>query len=422
MICAKARGMVDKTAPQFKKESLVLNIIKEELALANFSQLEVPVIEKSELFLKAIGSETDVVNKELFFISSRNEEKPNELCLRPELTAGIFRLFCENKNDLQLPFKCFSVGPCFRYERPQKGRNRQFDQVSIESIGIKSCFSSIELVVLLDKLFTNRFKLAEYVLKINYLGTFEERVEYQNSLRLFLADNHAQLCSDCNIRREKNPIRCLDCKQEICQDILKNGPALSDFLTESSLAEFDTIKEVLDLACVNYLVEPSLVRGLDYYSGLVFEFCSDLLGAQNTFCGGGQYDLASSFGLKEKVLSVGAGVGVVRLLMLLDATNKQIQLQEKPLVSIVTFDQMHYSFSMLLLNSLRNNGIRSEADFSGASLKTVLKNVSNAGSKLVIFVGDDEVNNNYLKVKNFETGEEFKVSQGDIFAFLGKHV
>ena len=313
----KVRGTIDKLETEIALETAIIQKISRWLTLANFKKIDTPILEKVDLFIDSIGSETDVVSKELFFAQGKNPSD-EKICLRPEFTAGIFRAFLENQTKLVTPWKVFSVGPCFRYERPQKGRLRQFDQISLEIIDAKAQLFDADILILLDRIFFHEFQLTNYILKINYIGSITERTFFKEALLVFLETEQTKLCADCQKRRFTNPLRCLDCKNVICSELLKQAPKITDFLDNATQEAFTQIQHNLNNNSVNFTIDPLLVRGLDYYQGLVFEFVSGDLGAQSTFCGGGRYELAQRLGNDKAIPCVGAGIGLTRLCMLVD--------------------------------------------------------------------------------------------------------
>lgn len=414
---SKIRGVRDKFAGEFSREKKIKSIIQDWLHLANFSEVATPILEKTDLYFRAVGAETDIVSKEMFLITPRTEES-DSICLRPELTASLFRAFLEEEQSLNRPWKVFTIGPCFRYERPQKGRLREFNQASIELINTKSIHSLIELIILLDRLFSHQFRIANYSLKINSLGRLHDRQKYREALLQFLSERLDSICFQCQQRMIKNPLRCLDCKSLNCQQIYLAAPKMLDSLCESSAVEFAKTKELLELASVNFLIDDRLVRGLDYYDGVVFEFVSLDLGSQNTFCGGGEYALGNLFDLKDNYHSVGAGIGIERLAIVLE--NSEVLLTKiDTLVCILPLKAEFETIGQLLLDFLRKEKVRCEflAD-EGLSIKQKMKFANKLAADIVIFIGDDEVSQNYFTVKNMNSGEEAKVSQQNLLVFL----
>lgn len=412
---SKVRGTLDKIGTSLRLEEKIIEKITKWLNLYNYSRIETPVIEKASLFIESLGTDTDIVNKEMFFIQTRDDE---QICLRPEFTVGIFRAFLEKQGSLLLPWKVFSIGPCFRYERPQKGRWRQFDQVSIELIGGKSIFYDAELILMLDRLFSQIFLFPEYTLKINYIGTAQDRINFRTALGNFLDKHTTELCIDCKKRRNTNTLRCLDCKNENCQNIFINAPKILDYLTPASFLDFEKLKNTLHLNSVNFEVCNTLVRGLDYYEGIVFEFISNNLGSQSTFCGGGRYELSKKFGLNPNstVPSVGAGIGLGRLCMLLENIEKPKS--DNRLIAIIPISDKELEFATILADFLRSHEFTIDIFFDKKPVKSAIKQAEKLLAHSVIFVGEEEVKTGLFTIKNMVTGTEVKATQEKLIEHL----
>ncbi len=412
MVPSKVRGTQDKL--NLKLQNSLVQTIEAQLLLANFVPAETPILEKLDLFKSAVGSETDVVSKEMFLVHSGEDD---QICLRPEMTASFFRAFLENRSELPSPWKAFATGPCFRHERPQKGRFRQFDQVNIETIDIKSELFDVELLTVLDRLFSHTLQIPAYSLKINYLGTDQDRVSFRKQFDLFLENNFEKICTTCQTRAKKNPLRCFDCKNNSCILIFTQAPKITESLSAESKEKFSSIKKSLELSCVNFDEDHSLVRGLDYYQGLVFEFSTDLgLGSQTAFAGGGRYELATRLKLKDEVLAVGAGIGVARLLMVLEETQKVTIKNDA--VGIIPMSDAQEMFCLLLATHLRSEQIPCSVILDKNSIKSKIKAAEKSCGNLVLFVGEDEVNNNFVTIKNLVDGASEKIAQQDLVAKL----
>lgn len=412
----KVRGTLDKLEKDTKVESIIIDKVSGWLNLCNFNKIQTPILEKTDLFIESIGQSTDIVNKELFFIQNRTESD-EKICLRPELTAGIFRAYLENKSQITSPWKVFTIGSCFRYERPQKGRWRQFDQISIEIIDAKSEMFDAELILNLDRFFSHQLNLTNYLLKINYIGNHEERKSFREALLGFLTDHEPSLCKDCNVRKLTNILRCLDCKNDGCKKILENAPKILSYLNDESLKTFENIKENLIFNSINFSVDQMLVRGLDYYQGLVFEFISGSIGAQSTFCGGGRYELALRLGSKLPIPSVGAGIGLGRLSMILQEEDL-IKITPENLVAILPLTKDQESLGLIVADFLRKNNQRCELILGIDSVKSKIKQAVKLGAVKAIFIGETEVLENTLTVKDLNTGIEVKTPQSKILEVI----
>ena len=296
----------------------LFTVMHQHFVAHNFSRIYTPLIEPLALFKRSLGTETDVVSKEMFMVSSSSGQSDEEICLRPEATASTVRAFVENGIQVT-PWKVFTIGEMFRYERPQKGRFRQFFQCSIEEIGSSAVVSDIAFITMLATLFTQKLGIADYTLHINYLGCPEDRVRFKQEMAVFLETRIDQICQICQKRKDTNILRVFDCKQEQCQLLYKNAPRLTGSLCATCVKEWQVVQSGLTKVGIAFMHAPCLVRGLDYYNKTVFEFTSSHLGAQAAFCGGGRYDhLVSAVGGKKDQPSIGAAIGVERVLMILE--------------------------------------------------------------------------------------------------------
>lgn len=410
---SKVRGTQDKL--NLSKQNKLIDFLKSHLSLYNFTPVEMPILEKTELFTGSLGEQTDVVTKQIFKIEKQGSEN---ICLRPEGTAGTTRAFLENKNEINLPWKTFSFGPMFRYERPQKGRWRQFDQFNIEVIGKKSVFHDIELILMLDNFFQNNLELYNYSLKINYLGNNSDRENFREKLKSFLKENESSICQICNQRKDTNPLRCLDCKVEECKKVYKNAPIITQSLCKESLEEFEIIKNNLEFNSVNFTHDTQLVRGLDYYQGIVFEFSSELLGAQDAFCGGGNYELAKKMGSKTEYISCGAGIGTDRLLLLLEESNKIEILEDNKdyLCAILPISKEQNPLAIQVSDFLRRNKIKTQTIFDKKNLKDQLSFAFKTNSDFAVIIGEEEMKTNKLNLKNMATKEAVLVEQSKVLS------
>jgi len=347
----KVKGMQDML--DLRLFNYCVETTKAHLAAHHFTEIATPLVEQTDLFRRSLGEETDVVSKEMFLIASQDPEE--SMCLRPEATAPIMRAFLENHIQ-QTPWKVFTYGPMFRYERPQKGRYRQFHQLSVEVIGSSAINQDVQLITFFDRLFHEKFKINNYVVQLNFLGCPADRARYRADLKAFLLSPQAAgICATCQVRREKNIMRVFDCKCETCQEIYTKAPKLTDYLCADCAAEWSLVQEGLDLLSVSCVLNPRLVRGLDYYNKTVFEFTSTNLGAQSAFCAGGRYDqLAQQLGSKEDFPSIGAAIGLERLMLLLEPMQESLPFhQEQPLHVVLPmgqeYQQLHCYYQMNLL-------------------------------------------------------------------------
>ena len=380
-----------------------------------FDEMRTPALEKTELFVRAVGTDTDIVSKEMYTFESQSE---GSICLRPELTAPMVRAFYEHGID-RAPWKVFQFGPAFRHERPQKGRLRQFFTFSIEVMNALSVGYDVAALVMFDRMF-KQLDIKDFVLNLNFLGVVQDRQNHRVALKEFLVQNDSVLCETCRARREKNVLRVFDCKNVNCQALYQTAPQLESFLCDTSKIEWDRIKTDLQLMGVNFILNPLLVRGLDYYNGVVFEFTSDALGAQSTFCGGGRYDLSASFGKKEPLPSVGAGIGFERICMILEAQSNPLVTDSvsSKCVAIVPMDPAQERAALLLADDLWRAGITADLVFDGAGMKQKMKRADKMQAPFVCVLGDREVAAGVASIKNMTSGESTEVVLRDVAAFL----
>jgi len=394
--------------------NMIIDRVTKHCALYQFNQIATPLLEYTELFKRSLGTQTDVVSKEMFLIEPHAEDTDAQICLRPEATASIVRAFIEGGIQT-VPWKVFTWGPMFRYERPQKGRYRQFHQVSVEVIGAASIMHDVELLVMFDRLFHEGFGLNNYALQINFLGCMADRQAYRSTLYDIVKNKHYdQICSLCKDRLEKNIMRIFDCKNQQCQEIYAKVPKISDHLCKPCATEWATVKEQLDMLSISYIHEPRLVRGLDYYSKTVFEFVSGNLGAQNAFCAGGRYDqLVTHLGGKEDQPSIGAAIGIERLMLLLADRADQAAESKQALTVIVPMGIEQQTVGLLLADELRATGISVDLLLEG-SFKSMMRRANKLGAKYALLIGEDEQASRQVTLKNMVTGEQERIAQTEV--------
>ena len=398
----------------------LLEVTKKYLTLHHFTQIATPIIEYTSLFQRSLGEQTDVVSKEMFILETRDSEDPS-MCLRPEVTAPTVRAFIENHIQT-LPWKVFSHGPMFRYERPQRGRYRQFHQLDIEVIGSASICQDVHMIAMLDRLFHEGFGINSHALLINYVGTREDRARYRQKLESFLNSVADKLCKTCSERREKNMLRIFDCKNPTCQELYDKAPYITDHLSAESRAEWELLQEQLSALSISFSHNPKLVRGLDYYNKTVFEFVSNNLGAQNTFCGGGRYDhLAQELGAKEDAPSIGAAIGIERLLLLLEPLRDSLPIPPLPTLHVVMpYSAKQYTLALLITDTLLAAGLCVEPYLEGDSIKSMMRKANKVGARYCIIIGDEEQQAHTVTLKNMITGEDARVLQRDLVTELKK--
>ncbi len=374
---------------------------------ANYKEIRTPIFEGTELFKRGVGDSTDIVNKEMYTFSVGGINKDeNSITLRPENTAGVVRAYIEHGfNKVSAPVKLWYFGPMFRYERPQKGRQRQFHQIGVEMFGIDKPQADAEVIALASK-FLSKMGLKELVAEINSLGCLECRNAYKEKIKTILKPYLDKLCDDCKVRYEKNPLRMLDCKNEDCIKIFENDEIknviLSDFICEECREHYESVKKYLDILNIKYKENKMLVRGLDYYNRTVFEIKSDALGSQNAIAGGGRYDgLVEMLG-GEKTPAVGFALGVERLYELIE--HKEEFMLDYFIVSNLPDE------AMKVVQILRDKGFSADFDLQNRKFG---KQFEKAGkiAKNAVVIGEDEVKGGYYSVKNLITGEQKQVKE-----------
>lgn len=398
--------------------NFLIDSTKKYLQSFNFIEIATTIIEPLELFKRSLGVETDVITKEMYVVQSTSETE-DRICLRPEATASIMRAFIENGAQTT-PWKVFSWGPMFRHERPQKGRYRQFHQITMEIIGSQSTAQDVYFITMLDRFFHERVSLINYALLINFLGCSEDRAAFKKILHEFLEKHTAQICENCMRRKETNIMRVFDCKVPTCQELYRSAPHIADNLCGTCSAEWEQIKTMLEQLSVTFSYAPSLVRGLDYYSKTVFEFVSTELGAQNAFCGGGRYDqLAQLIGARTDQPSIGAAIGIERILLLLEKVQNKLPITTLPsLHVIIPVFKEQQMLALLIADELHAQNIATEILLEGDSLKSMLRKANKLGAQNCIIIGEEEQKTHTVKLKNMTTGQEEQIAQAALIKKL----
>lgn len=408
-----------KGTQDFLELSLLQFIITtstKHLNLHNFNQIDLPILESSDLFKRTVGNETDIVNKEMFMIEPRAGSNET-ICLRPEATAQTMRAFLEH-NIQTLPWKVFSYGAMFRYERPQRGRYRQFQQCNIEVISTESIDQDVLLISMLDSLFAIKWHLKDYILLLNFLGCTQDRINFRNQLTSFL-EKQPQICDTCQKRTNTNALRVFDCKNESCQEIYRTAPQILEHLCESCNLEWDQLKNHLKLLNIAFTIQPNLVRGLDYYNKTVFEFTSTALGAQSSFCGGGRYELATQLGHKTPVPAIGAAFGVDRVLLILETMRDQLPIAPRPTLNvIIPFTSAQHLPALQLAQNLSQNNISNDLILETGSIKSKMRKANKLNPKYCILIGENEQALESVTLKDMLTGDERLIKQADLMEYL----
>lgn len=411
------KGTKDVLANESYKWQYVENVARETAKIFGASEIRTPTFEHTEVFLRGVGETTDIVNKEMYTFLDKGGRS---ITLKPEGTAGVARAFVENGLfSSALPAKFYYITQCFRYERPQAGRLREFHQFGVEFLGATDANIDAE-TILLAKTFLERVGIKNISLYINSIGCKECRKKYQQALKEYLGKNLSDLCELCKDRLEKNPLRILDCKNDDCKKITANAPKILDYICDDCKAHFEKVKKLLDVAGVEYKINPNIVRGLDYYTRTVFEFVSDNIGAQGTVCGGGRYDgLIAQLGGND-VAGIGFAVGIERILMLLENTGVQIPNPNKVKVYLAPMGETAAEKVFEIATKLRTQGVSVDFDHMNRGIKAQFKYADKIGAEYVGVVGSDELDKGIVKLKKMSDGTETEVAFDKISDFVLK--
>ncbi len=402
LVTKAIKGTQDILPDEVYKNQFIEQTVIDIARKFGFREIRTPVFEHTELFQRGVGETTDVVQKEMYTFDDKGGRS---ITLRPEGTAGAVRAFLEHGlfNEA-LPQKfCYLIN-CYRYEKPQAGRWREFQQFGVEMLGAGAPAADAEVISLANEIFA--FLGVEGLeLQLNSIGCPECRKKYHNALKEYFESKKDELCGTCLGRLEKNPMRILDCKSPVCSEIAKDAPAILDYICDDCSAHFESVKKYLDKMNIEYVVNPRIVRGLDYYTRTVFEFVSTQIGAQGTVCGGGRYD-----GLVEElggahVPSLGFGMGTGRLLMLLEAQGIELPKPSGCDLYIAPMGENASYEAAAIVADLRAGGMGAQTDVVGRSLKAQMKYADKIGAKYTMVLGDDEIAQGKAKVKNMENGE-----------------
>ena len=399
------RGTHDHLHDLMYNYNYIINKVSTISSNYGFKQMATPIFEFSKVFKKTLGESSDIVTKEMYTFLDKGEE---EITLRPEGTAGIVRAIISNGLIQEMPFKAFYHGPMFRYERPQKGRLRQFHQVGIELLGVEKEQADIEVIACANQVLRELNITKSSELHVNSLGNIHDRKIYTEDLVKYLNNYKNKLSKESLIRLDKNPLRILDSKSDDDIAIIKNAPKLRDYLDSSSKDSFKRVLEGLDNLHIKYIINDKLVRGLDYYNNTTFEFITDKLGAQSAIIAGGRYDkLMKQMGGPD-IPGIGWAAGIERLILL--SSIKEIK---KKHIAIIPVGEENNNICINLTQKLRNQNIPADMAYSG-NLKKRLKNANKLSSNFAIIIGTDEINNNNAIVRNLETGEQEFINFEDI--------
>ncbi|WP_368506009.1 histidine--tRNA ligase [Alkalihalophilus sp. As8PL] len=395
---------------------------KEICSRYNYKEIRTPIFEHTEVFARGVGETTDIVQKEMYTFTDRGERS---LTLRPEGTAGVVRSFVGNKlyGEASQPTKLFYTGPMFRYERPQAGRMRQFVQFGVEALGSKDPAIDAEVLALVMSIYYE-LGLTDIKLVLNSLGDKESRDAHREALINHFKPSISEFCSDCQNRLEKNPLRILDCKKDREHPLMATAPSIHDYYTEESAIYFEQVKAHLDQMGLPYVIDPTLVRGLDYYNHTAFEVMAEGegFGAITTLCGGGRYNgLVQEFGGPETP-GIGFAFSIERLIMALKAQGKVPDFGNQLDCFVVTLGDAAKEKSVELLYQLRQAGIRCDKDYLDKKMKAQFKAADRLNVRYTAILGDNELAENRINVKNMETGEQVEVALDTFITYMKEQV
>ena len=411
------RGFKDILPGEVEIWQEIERIARELLEDFGFKEIRIPVMERTELFARSIGEDTDIVEKEMYTFPDR---KGDLITLRPEATASIARAYIQHKLFARDPVqKFYMIGPMFRRERPQKGRYRQFYQIDAEIFGVQSGLADAQLIFLLATLFA-RLNLADVNAHINSLGCPKCRPDFRKALTGYLVSVSDRLCSDCNRRRDRNPLRVLDCKVPACREALSEAPSIQDSLCDDCRIDFDTVMNSLGNLDVPYIVDNSLVRGLDYYTRTAFEIQTTSLGAQSAVAGGGRYDLLVKELGGPDIPATGFAIGFDRLAELVGSDAPD--LAQKPDIFLAALGSESQTLAFGWVCALGKAGIRAEMDMSAKSLKSQMKRADRLGAANVLMVGENELQEGTAILRNMASKEQESIALDSLVENLIKKI
>lgn len=411
LVTKSIKGTQDTLPSESYKIQFVEQSVLEIAKNYGYKEIRVPVFEHTELFQRGVGDTTDVVQKEMYTFEDKGGRS---ITLRPEGTAGVVRSYIEHGlfNEAQPQKVCYLIS-CYRYEKPQAGRLREFHQFGCECFGTASPAADAELISLVNDIFAF-LDVKNLKIQINSIGCPECRKNYHKALQEYFESKKDDLCATCLGRLERNPMRILDCKSPVCSDIAKDAPKVTDYLCDECDDHFKKTQQYLDAMNIPYEVNPSIVRGLDYYTKTVFEFVSTEIGAQGTVCGGGRYD-----GLVEEIggnhtPALGFAMGMERLLMLMEAQGIEFPAEDKCDLYIASMGENATLKASQIASDVRGNGMHAQFDIVGRSVKAQMKYANKIGAAYTVVLGDSEIEAGVAKVKNMADGSETEMNIDDI--------
>lgn len=417
MITKIPKGTKDVLPSQIDKWHHVEGVFRDLCARYAFKEIRTPVFEHTELFARGVGDTTDIVEKQMY---SFKDYGNRDITLKPEGTSPVVRSFVENKLFADIaPAKYYYITPCFRYEKPQSGRLREFHQFGIEVFGSANMMADAE-VIALAKDFLEILGIKDLELRINSIGCPECRTRYREALQSFLKPKYDELCDTCKGRYDRNPMRILDCKSPVCRELGQGAPRMLDYLCGDCAQAFEDLKKNLEAMELEYTVDPGIVRGLDYYTKTAFEFVSNTIGAQGTVCGGGRYDnLIEEVG-GPSTPGVGFGLGIERLLLVMESNGVEIPAEEPADVFVAVLGDRAKAFGQKLVHDLRKAGVKANLDVMARNIKGQFKYADRIHAKYTIVIGDNELDEGKVALKTMATSEQKEISIEDIMREIGK--
>ncbi|AIR83604.1 histidine--tRNA ligase [Staphylococcus epidermidis] len=413
------RGTQDILPQDSAKWRYIENRLHTLMELYNYKEIRTPIFESTELFARGVGDSTDVVQKEMYTFKDKGDRS---LTLRPEGTAAVVRSYIEHKmqGEPNQPIKLYYNGPMFRYERKQKGRYRQFNQFGVEAIGAENPSIDAEILAMVMHIYES-FRLKHLKLVINSIGDSESRKEYNEALVKHFEPVIDTFCSDCQSRLHTNPMRILDCKIDRDKEAVKNAPRITDYLNNDSKSYYEQVKLHLDNLNISYVEDPNLVRGLDYYTHTAFELMIDnpeYDGAITTLCGGGRYNGLLQLLDGPDETGIGFALSIERLLMALDEEGISLDVSEDFDLFVVTMGEDADRYAVKLINDLRRNGIKVDKDYLNRKIKGQMKQADRLNAKYTVVIGDQELENNEIGVKNMISGESENVQLDELVNYF----
>ncbi|MBR2339737.1 MAG: histidine--tRNA ligase [Clostridia bacterium] len=407
----KIKGTMDILPDKTPLFRYIEGIMREEAQKYGFGEIRTPTFENTELFVRGVGNTTDVVQKEMYTFNDRDENR--SISLRPEGTAGVARALIENgKCSDAMPLKYYYIISCFRHEAPQAGRSREFFQFGTEMFGSESPAADAT-VIALGASVLRRLGLTNVKLHLNSIGCKECRPAYREALVSYFGEHRDEICDTCKKRLDTNPLRLLDCKNKECAELAKDAPRTVDHLCPECAAHFESLKKLLDSMGIEYVVDSSIVRGLDYYTRSVFEFVAEGIGAQSTVCGGGRYD-----GLVEELggpalSGIGFGMGITRVILAMEQLGLADISAPAPRLYIASLGEAAVEKAIAIVERLRRSGVYAECDIVGRSLKAQMKYANKLGADYTLIIGDSEVESGKAQLRDMKNSTQSEVSLDD---------